>query len=140
MVEITFKSAARKSNYLVLEEIHRLNTERPNQQLNPRSHIWRPPTDVYEIGNAIIVRVEIAGMGDMDFSIILDGRNLHVSGNRPDISERRAYHQMEIRFGEFFTEVDLPYSVEAEKIEAVYQNGFLQITLPAVPLKKVVID
>jgi HSP20 family protein len=140
MVEITFKPASRKSKYLVLEEIHRLNTECPNRQLNPRSYIWRPPTDVYEIENAIIVRVEIAGMGEMDFSIILDGRNLQVSGNRPDVSERRAYHQMEIRFGDFFTEVDLPYSVDAEKIEAVYQNGFLQINMPKVVPKKVVIE
>ena len=140
MVEISFKPATRKSNIFVLEEIRRLNNESPNRQLNTRSHLWRPPTDVYEIENAIKVRVEIAGMDESNLSIILKGRNLIVSGARLDIVERRAYHQMEIRFGEFCTEVDLPSSVDAEKVEAVYQNGFLQITLPKVAPKKVVVE
>jgi HSP20 family protein len=140
MVEISFKPATRKTNIFVLEEIRRLNNESPNRQLNTRSHLWRPQTDVYEIENAIKVRVEIAGMDESNLSIILKGRNLIVSGARLDIVERRAYHQMEIRFGEFSTEVDLPSSVDAEKVEAVYQNGFLQITLPKVAPKKVVVE
>jgi HSP20 family molecular chaperone IbpA len=37
---------------------------------------------------------------------------------------------MEIRFGEFATEVELPYPISVTEIEAVYSNGFLQIRLP----------
>jgi HSP20 family protein len=69
-------------------------------------------------------------MLENDFSIILDGRYLSVRGMRSDILERRAYHQMEIRFGEFVSEVELPYQILASEIEAVYSNGFLQIRLP----------
>jgi len=69
-------------------------------------------------------------MRDADFSIILDGRYLSIRGVRPDVSERRAFHQMEIRFGEFSSEVELPAPVMIKDIQAVYSNGFLRILLP----------
>jgi HSP20 family protein len=95
-----------------------------------RTQFWRPPTDVYETEDAFIVRVEIAGMKANDFAISLENRLLVVRGARPDQPERRAYHQMEIHFGEFSTEVELSSAVDVDKIEAVYRDGFLRITLP----------
>lgn len=81
-----------------------------------RSSIWRPPTDVFENEQEVIVRVEIAGMREDDFSISLTGDRLTVRGNRPDIQEKRAYHQMEIFFGEFNVEVNLPAPVSLIKL------------------------
>ena len=95
-----------------------------------RPHVWRPPTDVFETEEYIIVRVEIAGMREEDFAISLDDRRLMISGVRPDQPERRAFYQMEIPYGEFSTEVELPVSIIAERIEAVYCNGFLKIRMP----------
>jgi HSP20 family protein len=60
----------------------------------------------------------------------LDGRYLSVRGVRPDVAERRAYHQMEIRSGEFSTEVEIPAPVNASAVEAIYDNGILRILLP----------
>ena len=95
-----------------------------------RSPIWRPPTDVYENEQDVIVRVEVAGMREDDFSISLAGDRLTVRGNRPDIQEKRAYHQMEIPFGEFNLEVKLPAPVLADKVIAEYQAGFLRLVFP----------
>jgi HSP20 family protein len=94
------------------------------------SHVWRPPTDMYETEEAIVVRVEIAGMREQDISIALEDRILTIRGVRPDTSERLAFHQMEIPYGEFNTEVELPAPVLSEGVEATYRDGFLQITLP----------
>jgi HSP20 family protein len=105
-------------------------TDTTRWRLISRPHVWRPPTDVFEIDDAIIIRVEVAGMREADFSISLVDRNLTVRGIRQDTSERRAYHQMEIAFGEFSTEIELPYSVIADKVEATYRDGFLRISLP----------
>ncbi len=99
-------------------------------RLSSRPHVWRPPTDVYETEADIVVRVEIGGMREEDFLVSLENRTLVVRGVRADSNERRAYHQMEIPFGEFSTEIDLPAPVVATAIEAVYQNGFLRIKLP----------
>jgi HSP20 family protein len=106
-----------------------------------RPHIWRPPTDIYETEEAIIVRVEIAGMREDDFSLELDGHSLSIRGFRQDIAERRAYHQMEIRFGEFSVDLNLPHPIQTEQVEATYAGGFLRVTLPKatprqVPIKE----
>jgi HSP20 family molecular chaperone IbpA len=44
---------------------------------------------------------------------------------------------MEVRYGEFRTEVYLHWTVEKESIEAIYADGFLQVTLPKVHPHKV---
>ena len=97
---------------------------------------WRPPTDVYEIDEAIVVRVEIAGMKESDFGISLQGRLLTITGMRDDPRPKVAYHQMEIRYGEFRVEVYLHWAVDPEAVMAVYADGFLRVTLPRVQPRK----
>lgn len=106
------------------------NTGPLGWRLSLRSTAWRPPTDVFETEEAIVVRVEIAGMREDDFIIELNGRNLVVRGTRQDAPERRAFHQMEIRYGEFAIELELPVYVDADRVQAVYSDGFLRIDLP----------
>ena len=95
-----------------------------------RSHVWRPPTDVFEIDETFVVRVEIAGMEDAEISIELHERLLVIRGIRQDVPERRAYHQMEISFGEFLSEIELPGPIIAEEVVAEYKGGFLKVFLP----------
>lgn len=95
-----------------------------------RSNTWSPPTDAYETEAAYIVRMEIAGMREEDFEVSLERDTLLIMGLRPDSSERRAYHQMEIRFGKFATAIGLPGPVNSEGAQAEYINGFLTIILP----------
>ncbi|HEX7975707.1 MAG TPA: Hsp20/alpha crystallin family protein [Anaerolineales bacterium] len=112
----------------------------PRWRVTVRTPVWRPPTDVYETDDRIVVRVEIAGMREADFSIELDDRFLLIRGVRPDIAERRAYHQMEIRFGEFSIEVELPAPVISGEVKASYENGFLHVTLPKARSQQVHVD
>ncbi len=91
---------------------------------------WQPPTDVYEDDDGIVVRIEVAGMRDEDFSISIVGPKLIVAGTRVDPAPKRMYHQMEIRFGEFRVEIDLLRQVAVENVEARYDEGFLSVYLP----------
>ncbi len=95
-----------------------------------RSNIWSPPTDEYETEEAYIVRVEVAGMREEEFEVFLENNTLHISGVRTDLPERRAYHQMEIRFGKFFTSVGIPGPVNEDQASAEYKDGFLTVRLP----------
>lgn len=97
-----------------------------------RSSVWSPPTDAYETDNAYIIRVELAGMRDSDFEITVENGFLQINGTRPDLPERRAYQQMEIRFGRFSTVIGLPGSVDVDASKAEYEDGFLTVTLPKV--------
>ena len=91
---------------------------------------WRPATDVYETDEAVIIKAEIAGMRDQDFSISLSNRNLVITGVRRDSDVKLAYQQLEIPYGRFRTQVFLPYAVDQDKITASYKNGFLTVVLP----------
>lgn len=95
-----------------------------------RSNVWSPPTDVYETETTYNVRVEIAGMRDDDFEVSIENNILFISGLRPDLSERRAYHQMEIRFGKFDIAIGIPGPVNIDVASAEYKDGFLTIILP----------
>ena len=103
----------------------------------PNETIWRPPTDVYETDNAVVVVIEIAGLGPSDYEILLRGRMLLVAGDRHDPAEKLAYQQMEIRHGKFRTEVRLPWALEPSGQEATYENGFLKIVLPKATVRRV---
>ncbi|MEA4909040.1 MAG: Hsp20/alpha crystallin family protein [Chloroflexi bacterium] len=109
-------------------------------RLNPRPNIWRPPTDVFETVERIVIRVEIAGMVKQEFSIRLDNRLLSISGMRSDSTERRSYYQLEIPFGEFYTEVEIPQPFDSEQVEAEYEDGFLWVYLAKVLPKKININ
>lgn len=95
-----------------------------------RPRVWRPPTDVYETENAVIVKIEVAGMNPEDFSIAFADRLLTVHGVRQDADAKLSYHCMEIPYGEFNVEVLLPGPFVETQIEAKYENGFLYISLP----------
>jgi HSP20 family protein len=95
-----------------------------------RSNAWSPPTDAYETEEVYVVRVEIAGMHEDDFEVLLENNTLIISGSRPDHTERRAYQQMEIRFGKFSTALTMPGPINIEQARAEYKNGFLTIVLP----------
>ncbi len=95
------------------------------------SHVWRPPTDVVEEDNRLTVFVEIAGMQHGEFQVAIGARHLSISGVRPALSMTyTAYHQLEIRYGEFRTDVALPWPVDEDGIVARYEDGFLRVDLP----------
>jgi HSP20 family protein len=130
MVEIEQETAPIRSIRYLPEDPQNSTSESLRYRLTGRSHTWRPPTDVYEVEEAVVVRVEISGMKDGDFAIFLENRLLSIRGVRADQAERRAYYQMEIPFGEFSVEVELPVAVVSSEVEAVYSDGFLRVVLP----------
>jgi HSP20 family protein len=95
-----------------------------------RARVWRPPTDVYETDDAVIVKIEVAGMDPADFTIAFADRTLSIRGLRQDIEAKLSYHCLEIPYGEFLVEVFLPGTYDEATIDARYEKGFLYITLP----------
>jgi HSP20 family protein len=102
--------------------------------------IWRPPTDVYETDDNIVVKVEVAGMAEDDFAITYSEHNLTIAGVRRDPAAKLGYHQMEIPYGEFRTDAYVPKAVDADGIEASYENGFLLVTLPKVGPHRITVE
>jgi len=99
--------------------------------------VWRPPTDVYETDDSVVVVVEIAGLDQGDYTITLSGRTLLISGERRDPAEKLTYQQMEIRHGRFRTQVNLPWALEPQGQQASYANGFLKVVLAKAQVRRV---
>lgn len=99
--------------------------------LAKRHETWRPPVDILEKENKLIIRTEIPGVEEKAINLKLDGRTLTIQGERKPEPEGTgfAYHQVEGNYGTFSRSFDLPDSVDTEKISAAYSNGVLTITL-----------
>ncbi len=102
------------------------------------AHAWRPPTDVMEDEDRMVILVEVAGMQHGEFHISLSPQRLTISGTRP-VPEYNctAYHQLEVRYGEFRTDVTLPWLVDENGIRAQYEDGFLRVELPRARAQRV---
>ncbi len=94
---------------------------------------WRPPTDVYETPEQIIVMLEIGGVSEEDLSVTLFSDLLVVEGSRvqPPFFPKgtSACHQLGIKYGEFRSEIYIPVEVDHDKVTAEYKNGLLKISL-----------
>ncbi len=93
---------------------------------------WFPAVDVYETASAIIVHMDISGMDPRTLSVVADGTQLTVSGERGyeprDMVSR--IHQLEIERGFFERSISLPKTVDVSRAVSESKNGFLLITLP----------
>lgn len=99
---------------------------------------FAPPTDVIELEDKLVILVEIAGMRANDFNIILQNRDLTITGVReraPMLNP--AYHQVEINYGEFRLDLTLPWPALRDAISAYYQHGFLLVEIPRKPAEQV---
>ncbi|MBI4620294.1 MAG: Hsp20/alpha crystallin family protein [Desulfobacterales bacterium] len=125
----------------LLDQIRKINLEMehhfyrlfsPNHPLQslPEER-WRPYTDVYETKDAVVIKMELAGVKKEDLSVKLYDNRLTIRGDRKDSAhvEKRIYHQVEINYSEFERAIILPETVREQAIKAEYKDGFLSITI-----------
>lgn len=109
-------------------------------RLRQQGRAWRPPTDVFESDLAFTVLVEVAGMRGVEISVVLRDQLLQIRGARPESAGVRAYHQMEINYGEFVVDIRLPVPVNREGIDASYSDGFLKVVLPKAQPRRISVN
>ena len=101
-------------------------------QGSDRATAWAPALDISERKDAYLVTVELPGVEADDLEITLEDGLLTIQGERHfahDSSEQQ-FHRVERRYGAFRRAVTLPAQVQAEQIEASFDNGVLQIVVP----------
>ena len=96
-----------------------------------RAH-WVPNTDVYSTDNGLVIKVELAGMRSEHLEITVEGNRLRISGNRPDgcRAAKCNFLVMEINYGPFESELEVPPGYDLSQAKAAYLNGFLRIDVP----------
>jgi HSP20 family protein len=90
-----------------------------------------PALNVYDDGARFLVRAELPGVSKDTLEITTEGEELTVAGERTvSVPEGASEHRREAWSGKFRRTVTLPQLFDAEKIEARYQDGVLEVTLP----------
>jgi len=100
--------------------------------VSPSQPCWRPSTDVLETPTAIHLTVELAGVDHEALDVLLFEDALIVEGQRrlPPSRAGGVYHAAEIRQGAFRLELPLPSTIDTDRVEAHYERGLLEMTLP----------
>ncbi|WP_440994642.1 Hsp20/alpha crystallin family protein [Cysteiniphilum litorale] len=86
--------------------------------------------DLTEDDNAYHVAADIAGVDEKDINIELDKNLLTVKAKREHKHKDKKHHVQECYYGEYQRTIALPDNIEADKVEAKYQNGVLNINIP----------
>ena len=117
------------------------NRLQPNSwKVNNSTYSWSPPTDIYKNQEKLIIKIELAGMKQSEIIVNMENNILIVSGTRKEIVEPRLYRQIEIRFGDFRSAIELPDGLDIENTNAEYEDGFLTISIPFTQPKKIKIQ
>lgn len=108
------------------DESSRISTERKSD------HNWQPRVDVRETEDVFLLVAELPGISKDDLKIEFEDNVLRISGERKSANEGDDVNVLrsERIFGKFNRSFKVNTRVNADKIEAGYENGLLTITLP----------
>ena len=93
-----------------------------------------PSLDVSETKDAYLVHVDLPGVDPADVKVEMHDGKLAISGKRETKTEDkdRNFHRVERSRGSFFRALSVEGEVDVDNIEAKYEHGVLNITLPKV--------
>ncbi len=94
---------------------------------------WIPPVDIRETENAFICTADLPGLTKDDIEVTVEDGVLSISGERSlenVDNENSQMRRIERSYGSFRRSFTLPTGVDAGKVEAKFQDGVLNLTLP----------
>jgi len=108
-----------------------LNNNFPEKYLEDKGESV-PSVNVSETDKEFKLEFAVPGFEKQNFDVQLDKEYLTISGKKEMSNEvkEKNYTRKEFSFGTFKRTFTLPENVATDKIEAIYENGILHLTLP----------
>ncbi|ORZ01004.1 HSP20-like chaperone [Syncephalastrum racemosum] len=121
--------------------ISNLGSRNGNDQLAERFQADRlvPAVEVQENEASFLISAEMPGVKKEDISVDVHHNNTLTFSAHTQVSKDRKednIHYTERRFGQFSRTVPIPENVDADNIDAKYENGVLRLTMPKKENKK----
>jgi len=93
---------------------------------------WMPALDVFEKEDRFVVKAELPGMKEDDIDVSVVGDTLSIKGEKKTETEVKDedYYRCERSYGSFYRSIPIPSNVDANKIEASFEDGILEVALP----------
>jgi HSP20 family protein len=109
----------------IRDEMSRLFRERAGAEAYPPLNIWTGE-------HQAVVTAELPGVDPKDLDISVEENVLSLSGSRKwdDPREDAVIHRVECPNGGFRRALELPFRVDANRIQASYSKGILTVALP----------
>ncbi len=97
-----------------------------------------PALDVKEDDKQILVHAELPGLTEKDIDVSLKDGVLTLKGEKKteEKKEDQNYVRIERSYGRFHRSLALSSDIDESKIEAVFKNGVLSLTLPKAAQEK----
>lgn len=94
---------------------------------------WSPALEVFRRDDRLVIRADLPGLTKDDVKVEVTDDTVTIRGERrQEQEERRAgYYHSERSYGYFCRSIPLPEGAEADKAEANFRDGVLEITMPA---------
>jgi HSP20 family protein len=94
---------------------------------------FEPRVDVFERDKKLVVRADVPGLDPKELKVEITEEALTLEGERKEEKEERheGVYRSERSYGHFVRRIPLPEGVEADKAEASFRNGVLEVTMPA---------
>jgi HSP20 family protein len=91
-----------------------------------------PPVNVWTSDESVIVSAELPGMELENLDISVHGETLTIRGGRArqELKEGDKFQRRERLVGSFSRALQLPFRVDAEKVDAHFNRGVLTVKLP----------
>ena len=104
----------------------------PFRRMEKVAGVLMPDIDVTENEKELRIAAELPGINEKDVEIELSGSQLTVRGEKKEEHEesKKDYHVSERRYGSFRRTLQVPDTVDANKIVAEMKNGVLTVVLP----------
>ena len=116
-----------------INELERFSREFDNLFTGPSGTVHQfPAVNVWSLEDEAILTSEIPGIDPNSLDISVVGHRLTISGQRvpEQANENATYHRQERLHGQFSRSLELPFRVNAEKVDANYKKGVLTVRLP----------
>ena len=94
------------------------------------ARIARLPIDAYSTDNEVVIKAALPGVKPDEVEIAYEGDTLTIKGEIAEEPENVNMLYAERFHGRFVRTVQLNVAVDADNIEAVFENGVLTLTLP----------
>jgi HSP20 family protein len=98
-----------------------------------QANAWVPTTDILVRGDDLIIRCELAGVGNDDVEVTLADNKLWIWGERrrapEDKKQSASFYVRERNTGPFRRSINLPQNIDASSMRASIEDGLLEITI-----------
>ncbi len=95
-----------------------------------RSEYFAPACEILDEEKSYTIGLDIPGLKKEEIEIEVKDNHLHVTGERKAPQVQETMLRSERKYGKFSRVFSLPQNVNAESIQAKFENGVLEITLP----------